>query len=176
MGVLLSANRTAQASAQNFADKYVKLREEYELHVQRLMMKLSQEQQTRTQVEDKLEEAYHKLWQNQSGKAPNGGPGNKQGAQGGIWSWFSGNTAPGAPGPANNNNRNMSRTVSFNRNTGFTDREQNIARALELAQFRVSQLVAELEANKEAQTIVLETKESVMRSLARQNSQLTIEV
>jgi hypothetical protein len=55
-------------------------------------------------------------------------------------------------------------------------REQNISRALELAQFRISQLVAEMEANKEAQSIVLETKESVMRSLAKQNSHLTIEV
>ena len=45
-----------------------------------------------------------------------------------------------------------------------------------LTKGRISQLVAELEANKEAQSIVLETKESVMRSLARQNSQLTLEV
>lgn len=55
-------------------------------------------------------------------------------------------------------------------------REQNISRSLEVAQGRVSQLVAELEATKEAQMIVLETKEAVMRSLARQNSQLTMEV
>lgn len=50
-----------------------------------------------------------------------------------------------------------------------------MSRSLELSQFRVSQLQSELEANKEAQSIVLETKESVMRQLARQNSQLTIE-
>lgn len=36
--------------------------------------------------------------------------------------------------------------------------------------------MAELEATKEAQMIVLETKEAVMRSLARQNSHLTMEV
>jgi DNA-directed RNA polymerase specialized sigma24 family protein len=46
----------------------VKLREEYELHVQRLMMKLTQEQQARTTAEDKLEEAYHKLWNSGNGK------------------------------------------------------------------------------------------------------------
>ena len=50
-----------------------------------------------------------------------------------------------------------------------------MSRSLELSQFRVTQLQSELEANKEAQSIVLETKESVMRQLARQNSQLTIE-
>ena len=57
-----------------------------------------------------------------------------------------------------------------------TDSEQSISRTLEIAQSRVAQLVAELEATKEAQMIVLETKEAVMRSLARQNSQLSIEV
>lgn len=59
--------------------------------------------------------------------------------------------------------------------SGFNEREQNLSRSLDLAQSRVSQLVSELEATKEAQMIVLETKEAVMRSLARQNSQLTIE-
>lgn len=54
-------------------------------------------------------------------------------------------------------------------------REATLSRSLELSQFRVTQLQSELEANKEAQSIVLETKESVMRQLARQNSQLTIE-
>lgn len=48
--------------------------------------------------------------------------------------------------------------------------------ALEMAQFRIAQLSSELEANKEAQNIVLDTKESVMRSLARQNTELTLEV
>jgi hypothetical protein len=49
--------RHAQESAQTYADKYIHLRQEYESHVQRLMYKLTQEQQARTQVEDKLEEA-----------------------------------------------------------------------------------------------------------------------
>jgi hypothetical protein len=50
--------RTAHASAQTYAEKYIKLREEYELHVQVLMLKLTQEQQARTLIEDKLEDAY----------------------------------------------------------------------------------------------------------------------
>ena len=50
--------KTAQQSAQQYAEKYIKLREEYELHVQVLMMKLTQEQQSRTIIEDKLEDAY----------------------------------------------------------------------------------------------------------------------
>ncbi len=51
----------AQESAQQYAEKYIKLREEYELHVQVLMMKLTQEQQARTIIEDKLEDAYVRL-------------------------------------------------------------------------------------------------------------------
>lgn len=70
--------------------------------------------------------------------------------------------------PGSSGNRSSTRTPD--------NRENNISRSLELAQFRISQLIAELEATKEAQQIVLETKESVMRSLARQNSTLTIEV
>ncbi len=62
-----------------------------------------------------------------------------------------------------------------NARPSLNDREQNLSRSLDLAQHRVSQLLAEIEANREAQAIVLETKESVMRSLARQNSQLIIE-
>lgn len=56
------------------------------------------------------------------------------------------------------------------------NREEQLTRSLDLAKIRVSQLMSELEAIKEANIIVLETKESVMRSLARQNSQLTVEV
>jgi hypothetical protein len=56
------------------------------------------------------------------------------------------------------------------------DRETNISKSLEISQSRVAQLLAELDATKEAQMIVLETKEAVMRSLARQNSQLIMEV
>ena len=56
------------------------------------------------------------------------------------------------------------------------NREEQLTRSLDLAKIRTSQLMSELEAIKEANIIVLETKESVMRSLARQNSHLTVEV
>lgn len=59
---ILLETKNAQDSAQTYVDKYVKLREEYEMHVQRLMLKLTQEQQMRSVVEDKLEDAYSKLW------------------------------------------------------------------------------------------------------------------
>ena len=51
-----------------------------------------------------------------------------------------------------------------------------MARALEIAQMKINQLKTELESHKEAQLIVLETKESVMRTLVKKNSLLTIEV
>lgn len=55
------ATRSAQAEAQNYAEKYVKLREEYETYVQRLMVKLTHEQQTRAMLEEKLEDVYVSL-------------------------------------------------------------------------------------------------------------------
>jgi hypothetical protein len=154
--------KTAQVSAQGFAEKYTKLREEYELHVQRLMLKLTQEQQARTIIEDKLEDAYLKLWQN------TGRTSSKN--RGFFATWFgynAHNKKEEAPYPPKDK-------PDFN--APLSDREQTISRSLDLAQSRVAQLVAELEATKEAQMIVLETKEAVMRSLARQNCQLTVEV
>ena len=58
----------------------------------------------------------------------------------------------------------------------YTDRESALAETLEIAQDRIMELVAEIESNNEAQNIVLETKESVLRSLARQNTHLAMEV
>lgn len=54
-------------------------------------------------------------------------------------------------------------------------REWNMSKALEIFQARAISLADELEATKEAQAIVLDTKESVMRSLVKQNSILTTE-
>jgi hypothetical protein len=47
----------SSAGGVNYAEKYARLREDYEKHVQRLMYKLTQEQQIRTHVEERLEEA-----------------------------------------------------------------------------------------------------------------------
>lgn len=59
---------------------------------------------------------------------------------------------------------------------GYNDREAALAETLEIAQERIMELVTEMESTQEAQTIVLETKESVLRSLARQNTHLAMEV
>jgi hypothetical protein len=62
------------------------------------------------------------------------------------------------------------------RQMNYNDRESALAETLEIAQERIMQLVSEMESNQEAQTIVLETKEAVLRSLARQNTHLAMEV
>lgn len=54
--------RNAMETAQKYADKYLKLREEYEMHIERLMLKLTQEQQARTILEDQLESAMRKVF------------------------------------------------------------------------------------------------------------------
>lgn len=54
--------KSAQATTKVYAEKYLKLREDYELHVQRLMLKLTQEQQARTIVEDQLDNATVRLF------------------------------------------------------------------------------------------------------------------
>jgi hypothetical protein len=59
---------------------------------------------------------------------------------------------------------------------GFTEREAALAETLEIAQERIMELVKEMESTQEANNIVLETKESVLRSLARQNTHLAMEV
>lgn len=59
---------------------------------------------------------------------------------------------------------------------GYNDREAALAETLEIANDRIMELVTEMESTQEAQAIVLETKESVLRSLARQNTHLAMEV
>lgn len=55
-------------------------------------------------------------------------------------------------------------------------RENNMKKSLQIAQIRLSEVQLELESTKEAHAIVLETKESVLRQLVRQNSLLASEV
>jgi hypothetical protein len=126
--------------------------------MQRLMFKLTQEQQARTHIEDR-----------QSGSAAR---------HKGFFSSLFGSVSSTFNPAASSDRMSISHSVSgANKNTPtsltMSDLELNISRSLELSQYKVSQQAVELEANKEAQSIVLETKESVMRSVARQNSQLT---
>ena len=55
-------------------------------------------------------------------------------------------------------------------------KERDMSRELEKQQVQISQLTAAMESTKEAQRIVLETKESVMRSLLKQNVTVSQEV
>lgn len=157
--------RNAQAEAQNYAEKYVKLREEYEHYVKRLVDKLKHEQDTRALLEEKLEDAYSKLWQATG----------KDKSKGLFSGWFgkndSGRTSS-VSGPSSSGGFKSSRSSM---SAAFTDREQNLVRSLELAQGHVAQLISDGETMKEAHKIVVETKESVMRNLARQNSHLLTE-
>ena len=143
-----SEARTAQASAVNYADKYIRLRDDYEAHVQRLMMKLSREQQARIQAEDSLEDALQRLWSDEE---------ERKNASG-FFSLFTGSSS-----------------ARRDERRGLSARERSLARSLDIAQSRAFQLAAELEATKEAHSIVLDTKEGVMRSLVKQNSQVTTE-
>eukprot|EP00981_Chlorochromonas_danica_P011041 scaffold3645_cov244-Ochromonas_danica.AAC.2 len=174
------ATRSAQAEAQNYAEKYVKLREEYETYVQRLMVKLTHEQQTRAMLEEKLEDVYARLANGAAASSSftlgSGSGGNSSGfggdkeshrqSTGGYFAGWFGRGHESSRASFSAKSRNSFR---------LSDREQSILRSLELAQSRVGQLQSELDTNREAHAIVLETKESVMRSLARQNSQLIVE-
>ncbi len=81
--------------------------------------------------------------------------------------------------PVRNRQSSVSAPMSAEENAkryGYNDREAALAETLEIAQDRIMDLVAEMESTQEAQAIVLETKESVLRSLARQNTHLAMEV
>ena len=56
-GLISPDTQAVQLTAQDYADKYIRLREDYESHIQRLMYNLNQEQQARAHIEDRLEEA-----------------------------------------------------------------------------------------------------------------------
>lgn len=56
-----------------------------------------------------------------------------------------------------------------------SSRERELLKKLEHQHIRMAHMSQELESTKEAQRIVLDTKESVMRSLLKQNSQITQE-
>ena len=152
-----SEARSAQQSAVNYADKYARLRDDYETHVQRLMMKLTREQQARIQAEDSLEDALQRLWSDEEEKKNAGG----------FFSLFS--SSGGGSGSSSSSSRRDGEKRSL------SARERSLARSLDIAQSRAFQLAAEFEANKEAHAIVLDTKESVMRSLVKQNAHLTSE-
>ena len=56
---------------------------------------------------------------------------------------------------------------------GLSSKEKDLQKRVEHLNIRLSQQLASHEASREANRIVLETKESVVKSLLRQNAQLT---
>eukprot|EP00604_Paraphysomonas_vestita_P000417 CAMPEP_0174825840 /NCGR_PEP_ID=MMETSP1107-20130205/43167_1 /TAXON_ID=36770 /ORGANISM="Paraphysomonas vestita, Strain GFlagA" /LENGTH=338 /DNA_ID=CAMNT_0016057863 /DNA_START=1347 /DNA_END=2363 /DNA_ORIENTATION=- len=137
--------------ATDYAQKYGFLRQEHEGQVQRLIMKLSQEQLARTELEDRLEQTLQRLWSQQSSE------GDK--ASNGFFSKLF----------------NPSNSEIKSSRANYIKRERDLCRELEKQTGRVAQLSAALDSNKEAQRIVLETKESILRSLLTQNAQISQE-
>lgn len=154
-----SETRTALESAQKYADKYLKLREDYEVHIQRLMLKLTQEQQARTILEDQLENATRKVLLYSRDLQ------QKKSSGGGLFAWL--------------NNTSSSRRLDYNGRSSShanQDPDMALARALELSNLRVAQLSAENDQLKESHSIVVETKESVINTLSRRVSEISDEV
>merc|ERR1712194_486222 len=131
--------------AAEYADKYVRLRQEHENQIQRLILKLSQEQHARIDVEDRLEQTLQRLWSHQgsdtTGRTSSNNIFTKIFHGGGV-------DHPRALNPLMNSRK-----------------ERELVHEVEKQQTRISQMTAAMESTKEAQRIVLETKESVMRSL-----------
>lgn len=155
--------KNAMEAAQRYADKYVKLREDYEVHIERLMLKLTQEQQARTILEDQLENAMRKvfLFSKEIEKQ-----------RGGFFGWF-----------ATSSRKSVDFSVVGGNGSGgvgsrgkTSEREMNLARTLELSNLRIEQLLAENDQLRESHGIVVETKESVINSLSKRTSEITNEV
>jgi kinesin family protein 5 len=147
--------RNAMETAQKYADKYLKLREDYETHIERMMLKLTQEQQARTILEDQLESAMRKvfLFSKEIEKQ-----------RGGFFGWFS-----RKPTEFGNSASSSGRSKAAN------DREMGMARSLELANLRIQQLQSENDQVRESHGIVVETKESVINTLSKRVTELTNE-
>jgi kinesin family protein 5 len=140
------ATKTARATAAEYAEKYAKLKAEHDFHIQRLVLKLSQEQHARTELEDQLELALQNKY-----RSPDEGSG-----AGGFFKKIFNAT----PGPTD---------TSSGSRTAMMKKERELMKEIEKLKSRNEQLTSSMESTKEAQRIVLETKESVMRSLLKQN-------
>lgn len=119
---------------------------------------------TRYQLEHRLEDALNRLRHSKSG--------------GFLSSLFS-SPSNGGPTPQGGVGEARHKSFSFSskgrRSSVSNESSANLLQALEMAQFKVVSLEEEARGHQEAQQIVLDTKESVLRNLAKQNSQLTIE-
>lgn len=210
--------------------------QEYEAHVQRLMTKLAHEQQARSEVEERLEEALRQLWKlsdangfydmdtlpfapphssmngdehtssgidrlstsaHGSGSASGNHSNNsgsrierRQSSFGGLFGFFGGKSqcaakptgGDAALGYSSHNSffragssSNLTSFVYNIRPSGRFSRERDLQKTVAAQERRIANLVSELQSTREAQIIVMEIKESVLRTLLRQNALMTVE-
>ena len=149
VGVAAESNRQAQERQTDvkFASKFARLKNDYDTHVRRLLTKLAKEQMARSQAEDELEQTLQTMWRKDESI--------QQGQKRGILGKIFGKSSDSSEVPS--------------------ARERQFTKDIAQLNSRLSQQSSQYEAMKEGHRIVLETKESVVRSLLKQNTELSLE-
>lgn len=155
----------------DYQRKYIKLRDDYDQHVQRLMSRLNEEQNMRTNLSERLDEIMTRqaIREAELEKVP---------TPTGILSFFYHNnhnnaTAKKATGKSN---ANASAPPHNNAQSfSWTSREYMLEQSLDEAKSDINDIIADFNATKEAHNIVVEAKDTVMRQLIKRNSDLTTE-
>jgi ribosomal protein L29 len=142
-------------SPSSLGEKYDAMKYDFEKHIEKLRARLAEEHELRLNAEMEMEKALLKLDKLNGGRRSL--PPSQQSVSGDFFSFFSSSLGLAAPIDATSDNN-------------------QIALALEESQLKVAELVAELEATKEAHAIASETKEGVLRQLMRQNTKLSNDV
>lgn len=164
-----------------------RLRQEHDNHIQRLITKLSEEQDARMKLEEVLEDtqvnyllylskftSFFLFFQKRLWSQPGQSDADKA-----KQNFFDKIFKP--PGQELKSSQALFQKFVTPHSTCLSHsvlcrRERDLYRELEKQQARITQLSAAMESNKEAQRIVLDTKESVLRSLLKQNANVTEEV
>lgn len=135
--------KSAKAAAAEYADKYARLKDEHDQHIQRVIEKLAHEQHARIDTEDKLEAVQQQLWALQPTKG--------EGLLG-----------------------KMMKGLDISPKK-MTRRERDLTVEIEDLNSTIFQLNAAIETTKISHRIVIDTKESVTRTLLQKNVTLTQE-
>jgi hypothetical protein len=137
--------KSAKAAAAEYADKYARLKDEHDKHIQRVIEKLAHEQHVRIDTEDKLEAVQQQLWALQ--------PTRGEGLFGKLMKGLDVTVTP----------KKLSR------------RERDLTVEIEDLNSTIFQLNAAIETTKISHRIVIDTKESVTRTLLQKNVTLSQE-
>ena len=127
----------AKAAAAEYADKYARLKDEHDSHIQRVIEKLAHEQHVRIDTEDKLEAVQQQLWALQPTKG------------GGLFDKFM---------------KGLDATPKK-----LSKRERELTVEKEDLNSIIFQLNAAIETTRISHRIVIDTKESVTRTLLQKN-------